>query len=160
METPETSVTLVRTLKASAQEVFTAWTDPALFQRWMSSGPDAVTTAELDPRVGGRYRIETRVGGDLHVTTGEYRELVPGRRLVKTWIYEGPVKEFEHHETLLTVELREVGPRLTELTLKHERTPNAKYGESVRQGWTALLDNLETLAAEGRLTPARSGEQP
>ena len=51
--------------------------------------------------------------------TLEYRELVPGRRLVKTWIYEGPVKEFEHHETLLTVELREVGPRLTELTLKH-----------------------------------------
>jgi uncharacterized protein YndB with AHSA1/START domain len=153
MEAQATPVTLVRTLKASAQEVYNAWTDPALFQRWMTPGPDAVTTAEFDPRVGGRYRIETRMAHQTHVTTGEYRELVPGRRLVQTWIYEGPHKEFEHHETLLTVELRELGPRLTELTLKHERTPDANYGNSVRQGWTACLDRLEAVAAAGQLTP-------
>ena len=57
---------------------------------------------------------------------------------------------------MLTVELRELGPNLTELTLTHSHTPNAKYGDSVRQGWTALLDHLAALAAEGRLVEARS----
>jgi uncharacterized protein YndB with AHSA1/START domain len=155
METPGTPVTLVRTIKASPEEVYAAWTDPVLFQRWMSLDDHAVT-AELDPRVGGRYRFESKVGEDVHATSGEYRELVPGRKLVKTWVYAGPFKEFEHHETVLTVELRELEPNLTELTLTHSRTPNAKYGDSVRQGWTALLDHLATLAAEGRLVGARS----
>jgi uncharacterized protein YndB with AHSA1/START domain len=155
METPGAPVSLVRTIKASPEEVYAAWTDPALFQRWMSLDDHAVT-AELDPRVGGHYRFESKVGDHVHATSGEYRELVPGRKVVKTWVYAGPLKEFEHHETLLTVEIRELGPNLTELTLKHERTPNAKYGDGVRQGWTALLDHLAALADEGRLVEARS----
>jgi uncharacterized protein YndB with AHSA1/START domain len=155
METPGAPVTLVRTIKASPEEVYAAWTDAALFARWMSLDDHAVT-ADLDPRVGGRYRFESRVGDDVHATSGEYRELVPGRKVVKTWVYAGPHKEFEHHETLLTVELRELGPNLTELTLTHSHTPNAKYGDSVRQGWTALLDHLAALAEEGQLVEARS----
>lgn len=156
METPGTPVTLVRTIKASPEEVYAAWTDPDRFARWMSLDDHAVT-AEIDPRVGGRYRFESRVGDDVHATSGEYRELVPGRKVVKTWVYAGPHKEFENHETVLTVELRELGPNLTELTLTHSRLPNAKYGESLQYGWTALLDHLAALAAEGRLVEARSG---
>ncbi|HEX4962891.1 MAG TPA: SRPBCC domain-containing protein [Thermoanaerobaculia bacterium] len=157
METSTTAVTQTRTIKATAQEVFAAWTDPALIPLWLGAGPNVVTTAEVDARVGGHYRIETRVAEDVHVTTGEYRELEPGRRLVKTWIYRGPLAEFEHHETLVTVDFRETGPGVTELTLKHERLPSTKYADSVRQGWAACFDNLETLASEGRLAPARSG---
>jgi len=81
MQTPEASLTLVRTLHAPAGEVFKAWTDPGLIQRWMSSPGQGTTRAEVDPRVGGRYRLETRsADGRVHVTTGVYRELEPGRR--------------------------------------------------------------------------------
>jgi uncharacterized protein YndB with AHSA1/START domain len=147
----DTSITLTRTLKASPHDVFAAWTDPETLPRWMSSGDYNVAVAEIDARVGGHYRIETLgPGGQRHVTTGVYQELVPGRRLVKTWIYQGPHKEFENLETLLTVELREAGPDLTELTLKHERLPSTAYRDSVHGGWTALLGKLEALFADGR----------
>ena len=57
----------------------------------MSSARTGTTVAEVDARVGGRYRLETQsADGKVHVTTGVYRELEPGRRLVQTWIYEGP----------------------------------------------------------------------
>ena len=141
-------LTLVRTLQASAQEVFKAWTDPALLNRWMSIPGDGTASWEVDARVGGRYRMEMKTpDGQVHVTTGVYQELEPGRRLVQTWVYEGPFPDFIGRETLLTVELRELGPGLTELTLKHERLPNDAYKSSVTQGWTALLDSLVALYA-------------
>ncbi len=153
MHTPEISLTLVRTLQAPAQEVFKAWTDPGLIHRWMSSS-GGTTVAEVDARVGGHYRLETRTSdGTVHVTTGVYRELEPGRRLVQTWIYEGPIPDFVGHETLLTVELRETEPGVTELTLKHERLPSESYRDSLRQGWTALLETMAALYA-GEAVPA------
>ena len=152
--TADLSLTLTRTLKASPQEVFAAWTDPARLPLWMASRPNGAA-ATIDARVGGQYRIEVQgKDGELHITTGVYRELVPGRRLVKTWVYQGPHKEFEGFETLLTVDLREVGPELTELTLTHEHLPSTAYRDSVNGGWTALLPHLEALLAEG---PAAQG---
>jgi len=142
MQTPVEPLTLVRTVQAPPEQVFKAWTDPGLIHLWMSSA-GGTTVAEIDARVGGRYRLETRTAdGAVHVTTGVYQELEPGRRLVKTWIYDGPHADFVGHETLLTVELREVGPGLTELTLRHERVPSEAYRDAVRGGWTALLDSL------------------
>jgi uncharacterized protein YndB with AHSA1/START domain len=156
MDTAEASVTFVRTLRAPAREVFAAWIDPELIRRWLAPSPHGEGAAEVDARVGGRYRIETPgPDGQLHVTMGEYRELVPGRRLVQTWVYEGPMAVARGFETLLTVELRELEPGLTELTLKHERLPNAEYGNLLRAGWTGCLDRLEALYAEDRVTPAR-----
>src|SRR3954453_16122373 len=158
MQTPEPSLTLVRTLQAPAQEVFKAWTDPALLSRWTSTPGSATTSWEVDARVGGRYRMETRTpDGQVHVTTGVYQEMEPGRRLVQTWIYQGPFADFVGHETLLTVELQELEPGITELTLRHERVPSDAYRDAVRQGWTALLDNLVALSGEGRLAPSRLG---
>jgi uncharacterized protein YndB with AHSA1/START domain len=149
MQTPEPSLTLVRTLQAPAQEVFKAWTDPGLLNRWMSIPGGSTVSWQVDARVGGRYRMESKTpDGQVHVTTGVYQELEPGRRLVQTWVYEGPFPDFIGRETLLTVELRELGPSLTELTLRHERLPSDAYKTSVTQGWTALLDSLVAQYAE------------
>lgn len=154
MQTPDASLTLVRTLQAPAQEVFKAWTDPGLIHRWMSSS-GSTTVAEVDARVGGHYRLETKTSdGKVHVTTGVYRELEPGRRLVQTWVYDGPYADFVGHETVLTVELRELEPGVTELTLKHERLPSDAYRDAVRGGWTALLDNMVALYAKEPVAPS------
>src|SRR5436305_6069958 len=132
MKTPELSLTLVRTLQAPAQEVFKAWTDPGLIHRWMSFPGGGTTAATVDARVGGQYRLETKTpDGTVHVTTGVYQELEPGRRLAQPWIYEGPIPDFIGQETLLTVELRALGPGLTELTLKHARLPSGTYPGSL-----------------------------
>ena len=88
--TAPASVTIVRTFASPVAEVFTAWTDPALLRRWLAPDPWQVLEASADARPGGRYRIVViDAEGDRHVTSGEYREVVPGKRLVKTWVYEG-----------------------------------------------------------------------
>ncbi|HEY3570659.1 MAG TPA: SRPBCC domain-containing protein [Thermoanaerobaculia bacterium] len=155
-ETTAPSLTVVRTLNAPPQEVYKAWTDPALLSRWMSLPGGGAVSWQADPRVGGQYRMETKSpDGQVHVTTGVYRELEPGRRLVQTWVYQGPYAPFMGHETLLTVELRELSPNLTELTLRHEHLPSEDYKSSVTGGWNALLDGLMTFYAEEPVAPSR-----
>lgn len=151
------SLMMVRMIKAPIADVFKAWTDPKLFARFMGSDEWIAGTTEMDPRVGGKYRFEVHdpKGGPPHVTSGEYLEIVPNRRIVKTWIYSGPMKQFEGAVTRLTVELRVVRPDCTELTLKHEDQPNAAYSESTREGWTGCLDQLEKMLADENTRNAR-----
>lgn len=85
MSDAEESVTQIRTLEAPADKVFAAWIDGAQLQRWLAP------IAKADGRVAGRFRLEVRTPEGSHVVTGEYRELVPARRIVMTWVYEGPM---------------------------------------------------------------------
>jgi uncharacterized protein YndB with AHSA1/START domain len=123
-----------RLLPAPPDRVYAAWTDPATLSRWLS--PIGRADAEIDPRVGGRLRV-TMIGPDTRIEhTGEYRELVPGRRLVFTWQspYTGP------GPSVVTVDL-EATDGGTSLTLAHERLP-ADQVESHGGGWGLILDRL------------------
>jgi uncharacterized protein YndB with AHSA1/START domain len=144
--TAPTSVTIVRTFACPVDEVFAAWTDPALLGRWLAPGPCEVLEVSADARPGGHYRIVViDAEGNRHVTTGEYRELVPGKRLVKTWVYEGKYSPAGPYPTLLTVSFRELGPRSTELTLRQDQllTPEDRAGNL--EGWRLCFDKLDAL---------------
>lgn len=144
------SITIVRTIAAPVAEVFAAWTDPALLRQWLAPAPCEVVAAEADARPGGRYRVVVvDPTGARHVTSGEYRELVPGRRLVKTWVYEGPFAP-DPYPTLLTVEFREAGARATEVTLRQDQLLTADDREGNREGWRLCFEKLEALLARPR----------
>ena len=50
-----------------------------------------MTSAEIDLRVGGRWRYVMVANGGFEVAFhGEYREIVPDERLVSTEVYELP----------------------------------------------------------------------
>jgi uncharacterized protein YndB with AHSA1/START domain len=135
------SVRVVRRFAASPEEVFAAWTRPALLERW------AVDAASTDPRVGGRFRQETRSAEGLHVVSGEYREFVPNRRLLMTWNHEGPASAPDKTEALVTVDLREAGRAATELTVTEEPVaPDQR--DDANAAWTGALDALEALLAD------------
>jgi uncharacterized protein YndB with AHSA1/START domain len=139
-ETPVVRVS--RQLAASPERVFRAWIDPALVALWLSPVGHAV--AEIDPRPGGRLQV-TMVGDGRRIDhTGEYREVVPDRRLVFTWLspYTGPLP------SIVTVE---VEPRNggTWLTLTHEQLPGDAV-ESHGGGWTRMLARLADMLADGR----------
>jgi uncharacterized protein YndB with AHSA1/START domain len=106
----------------------------------MGPAPVTVESAELDARVGGRYRIAMDSTGTKYVATGEYREIDPGRRLVMTWGWEGPTR----YDTLLTV-LFEDKDGGTEVTLTHERFATAEDAGHHEHGWAGSLDKLATL---------------
>lgn len=99
----ETVLVLSRTFAAPRERVFRAWTDPAILKKWWAAGPGFTpTVAEVDLRVGGRYRLGMRApdqGAD-YIVAGTYREVQRPARLVYTWAWEGTAGP----ETLVTVE--------------------------------------------------------
>jgi uncharacterized protein YndB with AHSA1/START domain len=102
--------------------------------------------AEVDVRVGGRYRIHMQApDGTLHRVTGIYREVDPPRRLVYTWAWEEKPAE---GETLVTVECHDRGGR-TEVVLIHERFPNEAVRDQHESGWTGCLVKLATVVSDG-----------
>src|SRR5207248_1621535 len=54
------AITLRRTIPARRGEVFRAWTDPAELKRWWARPGFTVVDAQVDLRVGGGFRIDTR----------------------------------------------------------------------------------------------------
>jgi len=104
---------LTRRLNASPERVFEAWVNAVLLERWLAP------IVEVDARVGGHFRLEIRKPEEVHVVTGEYREIVPSQRIVMTWVYDGPMGSAEKMEALLTVDIRRHGPT-TEVELHHD----------------------------------------
>jgi uncharacterized protein YndB with AHSA1/START domain len=156
---PVPAVTLVRTIPATAAEVFAAWTDASLLARWLAAHDCRVREASADARPGGAYRIAVVCppADDVHLTTGEYRELMPPQggtfaRVVMTWRYDGP-HGADDAPSLLTVELRERVPGTTELTLTHARARDLRTRELLAAGWPTCLHKLAALLAERPLVP-------
>ena len=133
------SVTQVRTIEAEADTVFAAWIDGAQLQRWLAP------IAEADGRVGGHFRLEVRTPQGSHVVAGSYLELVPARRIVMTWVYEGPMVPTGKEPTRVEVEFLPSGPK-TEVRVHHEGLKNPTYRAAIRQGaWTEALAQLDSL---------------
>jgi uncharacterized protein YndB with AHSA1/START domain len=136
MAEPE-DIVIRRLLPAPRERVFAAWLDPLSLVHWMRPGADATATAEVDPRVGGRFRIVMKHSGGVTEHTGEYLVIEPPSRLSFTWI------SVHTHQipTEVTVECFERG-QSTELVLTHRRLPPDK-AEAHRRGWSTILQNLE-----------------
>ena len=80
------SLTLKRRLKAPAETVFSAWTDPEKIVHWFGPAETASDSvrADMDVRVGGRFNTSFDVEGNVMENHGVYLEVVPGERLVFT----------------------------------------------------------------------------
>jgi len=79
-----------REFDAPRHLVYRAWTEPELVRRWWAGRRGEVTSAEIDLRVGGGWRY-VMMADDGHEVGfhGEFREIVPGERIVSTEVYEG-----------------------------------------------------------------------
>jgi len=134
---------LQRSYPVAPEKVWRAWTEPEAIKRWFGPGPgDKVSLAELDVRVGGRYRIlfGGAEGKDNEVI-GVYREVVPNRRLVFTWTWPRSTPE---RESLVTLVFRAAGGG-TELDFRHERHFNEAVRDGHKRGWSGSLDKLATV---------------
>jgi uncharacterized protein YndB with AHSA1/START domain len=65
-------VVVQRVIAAPREQVFDAWLDPSSLARWMRPRPGSIATAEVDPRVGGTFRIVMIHGEGAVEHTGEY----------------------------------------------------------------------------------------
>ena len=144
--TEKTTLEITRFINAPPARVYAAWTDPEELKRWF--GPEDVRTIDIaaDVRVGGKYRWDiVREDGEKWTCLGEYRELVPGKKIVFAWKWDDD-EAWKNHDSIVTIELspRDGG---TELKLTHAQLPSEESRERHHEGWTSLLDRLTKFIA-------------
>ncbi len=137
------TVRLHRVFATSPEKLYRAFLDPDAKARWLP--PDGFTgrVHQIDPRVGGGYVMSFTnfTTGNSHTFRGEYRELVPDRRLAYTDRFDDPNLPGEMH---VTVELKSVSVG-TEITIVQAGVPDAIPLEACYLGWQQSLQNLARL---------------
>ena len=131
------TVTVERRIAAPPEKVFDAWLDPESLGQWLFRTPrGTMERVEVEPRVGGRFRVDERRDGELAEHYGEYVALERPHRLVfDFWT------SFSEERTRVVVEIAPDGDG-TLITLTH-RGVWADYKDRTRQGWTMILEGLE-----------------
>ena len=149
----ERSFTIVRTIDATPEQVFSAWTEPAKLG-WFFAEPEAENEApEVDLRVGGAWRQLMVIDeDDSYVTGGIYRDIAPNERLAFVWGAVGGWPAIDPDDLdsapLVTVSLTDADGS-TEMTFRLE-LPDSLTDEEVEEelatgmepGWTATIDRL------------------
>jgi uncharacterized protein YndB with AHSA1/START domain len=137
-------------MRASPERVFEAWTRPEFLRQWW--GPANVTCpeAEVDLRVGGRYRIANQFpDGKVLWIEGEFEVVQPPNKLIYSWLIgENP----SHERVTVTFEPREAGA--TEVVIVHERITDAAARDRHEHGWLGCLDGLGELLSVTRSVAA------
>lgn len=138
------SLTLTRRFSAAPEKVYAAWADPQRLVQWFGPGSveEGSVKADIDLRVGGRYRISFRANGDYNEVGGIYREVVPNQKLVFSWAWHSTPER----ESLVTISIRPEGSG-TLLVFSHAQFADEKARDSHQRGWTDLLGKLETYLA-------------
>lgn len=130
------TVRISRRMPAKRKEVFAAWLDADGMRTWMRPSDIRETEVELDPRVGGKFRITMHGEENTYVMTGEFVEIDPPSRLVFTWQANAT-----SGKSLLTLEFIDRGDQ-TELILTHERMPDSDTAKNYEKGWATILEKL------------------
>jgi uncharacterized protein YndB with AHSA1/START domain len=132
---------ITRAFAAPRDLVFELWSKPEHLKRWMGPEGFDCPVAEVDFRVGGRYRglIRSEEYGDSWYS-GVYREIEPHERLVFTftWNNTGPSAG---RETLVTITFEEAAGRTL---MTFHQAPFADLGARDRHvgGWTSAFDKI------------------
>jgi uncharacterized protein YndB with AHSA1/START domain len=134
-------LSLNRSYPVAPEKVWRAWTDPEAIKRWWGpGGNDPVSVAQLDVRVGGRFRIV--FGGPQgrdHEVQGVYKEIVPARKLVFTWTWPNSTPE---RESLVTIVFKRAAGG-TELEFLHAQHFDETVRDNHRRGWSESFAKLE-----------------
>jgi uncharacterized protein YndB with AHSA1/START domain len=140
---------ITRELSAPARIVFEAYTKPEHIKRWFGPKPWPVTSADMDFRVGGRFRFQmTGPGGELGPPFGgTYLEIVPNRKIV----YDNAFEATPDEKMIVTVTFDDKGPKtpLTVHTLFGTAAMKKDFLErGYGEGTGIALDQLGAMTAD------------
>src|SRR5215211_3115223 len=143
-------ILITREFDAPKELVFKAFTTPELVRRWWHAERGEMSVAEIDLRVGGRWRYVMIADGGVEVGChGEHREVVPNERRVSTEIFEG----YPDEVAVNTATFEEVDGR-TKLTILVEHSSqearDAHINSGMEAGMQDAFDLLEQAAVSLR----------
>ena len=145
-------ILITREFDAPRHLVYKAWTTPDLVKRWWHANRGEMTIAEIDLRVGGKWRSVMVTDGGVEVGFhGEYREVVPEERIVSTEVYEGLPEGVSEEDaaTVNTATFAEANGRTTVTILVQARNKvsrDAIIDSGMEDGLQDALSLLEQTA--------------
>ena len=146
-EPGKTSFSTKRIVDAPRALVFDAFTKCEHLKQWMGPRNMTMASCQTDLRVGGRYRFVFRTPDGQEVGfSGEYREVQPPARIVRTFVFE-PMPDAAALETL---ELEEVGgTTIIRTTTVHKTVENrdGHVNSGMEAGMTEGYARLDDLLA-------------
>ncbi|UYN90710.1 MAG: SRPBCC domain-containing protein [Anaerolineales bacterium] len=87
----DTEMVMEREFDAPRELVFDAHLNPEAIPQWWGGRGDSTEVVEMDVRAGGKWRFITRTKDEQEfVFFGEYREITPPERFIRTFGFEAP----------------------------------------------------------------------
>jgi uncharacterized protein YndB with AHSA1/START domain len=141
------ALVICRSYRATPEAVWQAWTDPQALSQWFGpGGAGSVTAAELDPSVGGRYRIAfSGADGEAHEVSGVYQEVELHRRLVFSWAWKSTPERVSRVSSMLTPQADG-----TELRFTHDRFFDEAARAGHARGWPSFFERLAPFVESSR----------
>jgi uncharacterized protein YndB with AHSA1/START domain len=149
-------ILITREFDAPKHLVYKAFTTPELVKRWWHAKRGEMRIAEIDLRVGGKWRYLMVADDGMEVGFhGEYREIVPNERIVSTEVYEGLPDGVSEEEggTVNTATFLEADGRTTVTILvqaANKVSRDAIIESGMEGGLQDALDLLEQVAVSLR----------
>lgn len=142
-DTKTGTVRLHRVLKAPPERIYKAVLDPAANCKWLPPYGFTCQVHHLDAKVGGTYKMSfTNFStGKSEAFSGKYLELVPGKRIVATDVFENANLPGEMRTTYTFTQVM-VG---TEVNIVQEGIPAVIPAEACYLGWQESLEQLAKL---------------
>ena len=144
-------IVVSRTFDAPRELVWETMSRPELLKRWLFGPPGwEMTVCEEDQRVGGRFRWEWKGPDAAAMTmTGEYREIVPPERCVRTESFEiGCIPQMgEQLATLILTEAGEKTHLMITVLYPSKEARDAALASGMERGMAAGYDRLDELLA-------------
>ena len=150
----EKEITIVRTVDASPERVWKAWTDPKQLTQWW--GPENVTIPEckVDLRVGGTFYIVMEAGEAMGPYKGtrwpmraEFTVVEPNTRLsyhAKAWTEGQDEATMIDQTTDVTFSEEDGKTKVIVKAAVHETGPGAGFAvQGMEGGFTQQLNKLE-----------------
>ncbi|WP_018898968.1 SRPBCC domain-containing protein [Rhizobium sp. 2MFCol3.1] len=136
----ELELTVSRKIAASREKIFNAWLSPTALAKFMKTpaGNFDARNVTTDPVKGGRFMIVMVTPEREIPHSGTYLEVDPYSRLSFTW--ESP---HSLDDSVVTIDLKEIGPETTELTLKQVKFRSEGARDGHIQGWNSILGELD-----------------
>ena len=151
--TSQKTVSIERTFDLPAKKLWQAWTEPESCKKWWGPKDFTCPHCNINFKVGGKYLncMRSSEGAEFW-TTGVYKEIIPGKKLVFTDSFSDkngkaiPASDLNMPgnwpmELLVTVTFEEIGGK-TKMNLQQVGVPQEMYDECIK-GWNECFDKLE-----------------
>ena len=143
------SLKIERVFNATPEKLWSFWTDPKKYAKWLNPSPADLVIHEFDVRVGGKIRFDMpQPDGNKNPQQGVFLKLDP---------YNELVSGDEDQTFFLQVLFQPLTAKMTRMTVNVTGVPT-EWHQAATEGWGKGLDKLENLLGAGSALPKVTGE--